>query len=222
MEDIYIIGAGGEAHDTEWLISRINKDCCNKGLSKLWKFCGFIDKEINTEEDIPIWDDEWFLNVKETTWCVCAIGAPRRRFQVIQKFKNNKHIRFATLIDPSAIVADTSTITEGSVIFAGAVVTVSAYIGKHTIVGLNATIGHNSKVGDYVSVFPGAHISGNVVVGNYSEIGTGANIIQGVHIGSQAVVGLGSSVIRDVDSNCTVIGNPAEIKFRHKTWKENS
>ena len=45
----------------------------------------------------------------------------------------------------------------------------------------------------------------------YTTVGTGTNIIQGLHIGKNSIVGAGSVVIRDIQDNCTVVGNPGRI-----------
>ena len=42
-------------------------------------------------------------------------------------------------------------------------------------------------------------------------LGSGSIILPGVTIGVNSVVGAGSVVTKDVDDNCVVAGNPAQI-----------
>ena len=58
---------------------------------------------------------------------------------------------------------------------------------------------------------PSVNVSGNVFIDKYTTVGTGTNIIQGLHIGKNSIVGAGSVVIRDIQDNCTVVGNPGRI-----------
>jgi acetyltransferase-like isoleucine patch superfamily enzyme len=64
---------------------------------------------------------------------------------------------------------------------------------------------------DFVSVFPGATISGDVHLGEGVTIGTGANVLPGISIGRYALVGAGAVVTRDVPDGVTVAGVPAKI-----------
>ena len=42
-------------------------------------------------------------------------------------------------------------------------------------------------------------------------MGTGVKIIQGITIGENVMIGAGAVIIKDVESNCTVVGNPGRI-----------
>ena len=86
----------------------------------------------------------------------------------------------------------------GTVVAAGARLTTGIAVGRHGYVGPNATIGHDCVLEDYVTVLPGATVSGNVHLGAGVSVGTGANIRQGVSVGEGATVGAGAVVLTDV------------------------
>ena len=74
---------------------------------------------------------------------------------------------------------------------------------------MNSTIGHDSVLDDFVSVYPGATVSGSVHLADGVTIGTGANVLPGVSVGAGAFVGAGAVVTGDVDPGVTVAGVPA-------------
>ena len=89
------------------------------------------------------------------------------------------------------------------------------------IINLDCTIGHDVILKEFVTLYPGVHVSGNVVIGNRTEIGTGTQIIQGKQVGDGAIVGAGTVVVKDIPSYCTVVGNPAKVIKLHEKHQEN-
>ena len=69
-------------------------------------------------------------------------------------------------VHPSAVVANTVSIDDGTVVMAGAVVNADAKIGKHCIVNTGALVGHECVIEDYVHIAPGVHLCGQVRVGD--------------------------------------------------------
>ena len=113
------------------------------------------------------------------------------------------------LVHPMATVGGDNRIAEGCVLAAGARVTTNITLGRHTQLHVNSTVGHDSVLDDFVSVYPGATVSGNVHLAEGVTIGTGANVLPGLPIGAGAFVGAGAVVTKDVDAGVTVAGVPA-------------
>ena len=202
MKNIVIVGSGGFARETKWIIDRIKRS------SGQWNFSGYIDKETNKENVIG--DDSCIFNMRKELSVVIAIGNPKLRMQLYNKYRDNIYIRFPNLIDPSVDIADSVELGEGNIICANNVLTVDISIGNFNIINLGCTIGHDVRIGDFNTINPGTNVSGNVKIGNLVDIGTGTKIIQGKEIDSESVIGAGAVVIKDVVSRATVVGVPAK------------
>lgn len=113
------------------------------------------------------------------------------------------------LIHPMATVGGDNRIADGCILAAGARVTTNTALGRHTHLHVNSTVGHDSVLDDFVSVYPGATVSGNVHLAEGVTISTGANVLPGISIGSGAFVGAGAVVTTDVAPGVTVAGVPA-------------
>ena len=115
--------------------------------------------------------------------------------------------RFATIIDPRAVVSPTSTVGHGSVVLAGSVVGAHATIGDHVIVLQNVGISHDDKIGDCTCIAVGASFSGGVRVGRNCFVGANSTIIRGP-IGEGSMIGAGSLIRCEVPPNEVWVGNP--------------
>jgi sugar O-acyltransferase (sialic acid O-acetyltransferase NeuD family) len=113
------------------------------------------------------------------------------------------------LVHPMATIGGDNRVAEGCILAAGARVTTNITLGRHTQLHVNSTIGHDSVLDDFVSVYPGATVSGSVHLAEGVTIGTGANVLPGVSIGAGALVGAGAVVTTDVTAGVTVAGVPA-------------
>ena len=83
------------------------------------------------------------------------------------------------------------------------------HIGKNTLISSQVTIlSHH-----YPKKIEGDREIGhvNTYIGDNCVAGISAIILAGVRIGDNVVVGAGSVVTRDVPSNVTIVGNPAQV-----------
>jgi sugar O-acyltransferase (sialic acid O-acetyltransferase NeuD family) len=139
-------------------------------------------------------------------YCIVAVGDNHVRIEIVKKLVGTK---FYTAIHPSAVIADTVKIGEGTVIMAGVVINVDTEIGKHCIINTAVTIDHDNRIGDFVHISPGAHLAGGVSVGEHSWICTGAVIINNIHVGEDVVLGASARALKDIDVPGVYVGTPA-------------
>lgn len=215
VKDLYIIGSGGFGREVAWLVNRINDQ------TPSWNLLGFLDDDKSKAGTVV--DDYTVIGgtdvLKESdreVYVVCAIGSARVRKALIERLSHFSNVRYATLIDPGAILSDRVTIGEGTIICAGSILTVDITIGKHVIINLDCTVGHDTVIENFVTMYPSVNLSGMVQVGESTEMGTGAQVIQQKKIGAQSVIGAGAVVIRDIPDSCTAVGNPAKVIKLHE------
>lgn len=208
MKDIVIVGKGGFAKETKWIIDRINHN------SATWNFLGYIDKTVD-EADV-IGDDNYILNINKKLSVVLAIGNPMVRNNIYLMYKENKYLEFPNLIDPSVKMSESVYLGEGNIICADNIMTVDISLGSYNIINLGCTVGHDVRIGNFNTINPGSNISGNAVLKDFIEIGTGAKIIQGITIEEGVIAGAGSVIISDIPAETTVVGVPAKIIKYHE------
>nr|WP_272874652.1 NeuD/PglB/VioB family sugar acetyltransferase [Roseomonas haemaphysalidis] len=110
---------------------------------------------------------------------------------------------------PSAVVAGTARIGDGSVLLPRVVVGAAATVGVSVILNTGCIVEHDATIGDAAHVAPGAVLGGGVRVGARALVGLGASLRPGVCIGADAVVGVGAAVVADVAPQARVGGVPA-------------
>jgi len=99
----------------------------------------------------------------------------------------------------------------GKVIYPGVRIGSDVQFGRHVHAQFNSVISHGCRIGDFVTICPGAVLSGEVTVEDDVFIGANATVIHGgITIGRGAIIGAGAVVIRDVPAGATVAGVPAK------------
>lgn len=148
--------------------------------------------------------------------CVIGIGAGQTRERLATHFAGV--ICFANLVHPDASFGRNQRAAvdarHGAIVYAGARLSNNVGLGNFVVINPNATIGHDTIVDDFVTICPGANVSGNVHIKTRAWIGAGAVIKQGsadrkLVIGADALIGLGSVVIEDCEAGGTYAGVPA-------------
>lgn len=96
-----------------------------------------------------------------------------------------------------------------------------AQIGRRLFIdhGMGVVIGETAIVGDDVTIFHGVTLGGtgkekgkrHPTVGNNVVIGAGAKILGNIYIGDNSKIGSNAVVLRDIPSDCTVVGIPAQV-----------
>jgi sugar O-acyltransferase (sialic acid O-acetyltransferase NeuD family) len=169
-------------------------------------------------DDIPLYAgvagfDGWAKgkDLRKTGFCI-AIGNPNGRARLrLSEFLQARGLLPVTLIHPTAWVAESAFIGQGTQIMAGAIVGCEARIGEQCIINTKASVDHEDILEDAVEVSPGATLCGEVRVGVNGWICAGATVLPRIKIGHDAIVGAGAVVLRDVPAATTVIGIPARL-----------
>lgn len=151
--------------------------------------------------------DEIYLNQNIFDEVVIAIGDNNVRKKVYSEFND---LNYATIIDPSAVIADDVSIATGTVVMPRVVINPKASIGTQVILNTGCIIEHECVLADFVHISPGAVLAGHVTVGKSSQIGANATVIQGKEIGNDVLVGAGAVVTKNIDRNRIVKGVPAK------------
>ena len=102
------------------------------------------------------------------------------------------------LVHPSAHVAPTAEIAEGTTVLARASIGPLTRVGRNCVITQGAVITHHCCIGDHVVVAPGALLAAGVVVGERATIGMGVSVYHDLKIGREAVVVNGVDVMLDV------------------------
>lgn len=206
MKDIVIVGSGGCARETKWLIEECNRE------ELQWNVLGWISREKpgTVISDLPVLgDDEWLVNRNKPISAVISVGNGGLRKKIVHYLRKNENIVFPNIVSPTVKMSNSVKMGIGCIIAAQTVFTVDISIGNFLVCNSFCSIGHDSIIEDYVSIFSGAHISGNVTLNDGVSIGTGSSVIQGITIGENTFIGAGAAVVRDIPASCTVVGVPA-------------
>ena len=178
VEEIVIIGAGGQGKEVAFFINRLNDK------SNEFNVLGFLDDnenlhnlEINGFKVLGGLD--WFDdNNHSNLHCILALGEPVVKKKVETKLEKFG-LKYANIIDPSAIIDNkTVNLGKGLIIAPGVVILPNVQIEDHVLINYNSVVGHDCKIGKYATLGPNVGLAGNVTINEGSYIGLGANVIQ--------------------------------------------
>lgn len=165
---------------------------------------------VRTEEEISPLVQEGFA-------FVIGIGNTKNRKAVWEKYPR---LNYANLIHPSATFGyrqcEEFQKKSGNIICAGARMMNQITPGNFGTFDLNCTVGHDCVIENFVTVCPGANISGNVLLQEGAYLGANSCVIQGksitkkMTVGRYATVGAGAVVTKNVSDNIIVKGIPAK------------
>ncbi|MEI7026255.1 NeuD/PglB/VioB family sugar acetyltransferase [Paenibacillus sp. y28] len=147
---------------------------------------------------------------------IIAVGRPDVRKRIYEAFPE---LAYVNIVHPGAALGSRQKAgllgRKGNIVFAGAQMTTGIRCGSFGIYNQNCTVAHDCIIENYVTIGPGASISGNVHLKEGAYVGTGAVILQGrslenkLEIGRCATIGAGAVVTKPVPDNQTVKGVPA-------------
>jgi sugar O-acyltransferase (sialic acid O-acetyltransferase NeuD family) len=139
---------------------------------------------------------------------IVAIGDNSTRAKVFAEW-SEAGLTPASVIHPSAVLAEDAAIGVGVMVAAGVIVSTQATIGDNAILNTGCTVDHDAVIGAHAHVGPGVSLCGGVRVGEGSLVGVGASVIPNTEIGSWATVGAGAAVTEAVPDHTVWGGVPA-------------
>ena len=203
-EAILIYGAGGHGRALVELVRAL----------PAWRLVGLVDDAPGAlpQLGLPLLGDAAVLSAlrgEGVAAAVIAIGDPAARRAVAVRLLTLGFC-LPVLAHPSAVLASSATIAEGTVVLPRVVLGAAARVGRLCILNTGAIIEHDAVLEDACHIGPGAVLAGGVTVGQGALIGAGAACAPGMSIGPGATVGTGAAVVTAVDVGETVVGVPAK------------
>ena len=202
-----IVGAGGFGRElVNWA-----GDCHKAGL--LPPIAGFLDDNPRAMEGFS-----YGVGVLEATssfvplpgdQLLMGIGDPGIKRRVADMLIDRGG-HFASMVHPTAVIAGSAKIREGSIFCPLSLVSADAVVGRFCNINVLSSIGHDARIGDYSTLSAHVDLTGSVFVGESVMIGTGAKVLPRVKIGAGAIIGAGSIVYRTVPAGRTVYAPPAK------------
>ena len=159
-----------------------------------------------TETAKDYFEDDYVLFM----YAIHPVGHGSLRVNLFEKLgiPDNK---LATIIHPSAFVANNAKIEPGVMIMSNCYVGPTTRIKKCALVMANSIVGHNTTVGAFCHLSVGSVTSSYVNLGIASDVTLNATVLDKVKVGKYAVVGAGAMVIKDINEEEVVVGNPARV-----------
>jgi sugar O-acyltransferase (sialic acid O-acetyltransferase NeuD family) len=162
----------------------------------------FVDDAYATDQTVPLsrFDPEQYE-------VLVAIGDSVSRRQMVARLP--RETRYFTFIHPTALLLDDVTVGEGSFIGAYSILTAQIQIGRHALLNRGNQVGHDAVAGDFLSLMPGAILSGSVCLGDEVYVGNNGCVREKVAICSGVTLGMGAMVVADIHESGTYVGVPA-------------
>lgn len=104
------------------------------------------------------------------------------------------------------VIGDNNRIGIHAAIMAGAT------IGNSNLIMNFVNIGHDCVIGDNNEIGAGTVVCGYVTIGNSNKIKVSCALRNRITIGSNNIIGMRANVVASIESNETVMGNPAKKK----------
>lgn len=183
--EIILIGGGGHCKACIDVIEAEGRFQI-KGILDLPELVGskILDYDIiGTDSDLH----KFVKEVKHFLITIGQIKSAEKRISLFQMVKNTGGT-LPAIISPTAYVAKTAHIGEGSIVMHQALVNANARVGANCIINSKALIEHDAMVGDHCHISTASVINGSVNVGEGTFFGSGAISVQGANIPANSFV----------------------------------
>lgn len=204
---IFIVGAGGFGREAALWI----RDMCPVAAEKMTGFLSADRRALDGYASrIPIVGDPAEFDPPDDSGFVLAIGIPVVRRHVAESLLS-RGARFLTVVHPTAIIAPTARIGEGSIICPYAIVSDSANVGRFTLMNYHSSIAHDASTGDFAVLSPYSALGGSAAIGDDTFLGLHATVAPGKKIGARSKVSANSCASHDAPPDALVYGVPCRI-----------
>lgn len=211
-EPLVLVGSGGFGRETAELVKAINASAVG---GPRWELRGFLDDDPElagtTVSGTPVLGgSELIADLPDARVVVCT-GNPTNfasKRRIVERLGLESE-RYATLVHPAAVLAESCSIRHGAVVFAGVVATADVRIGAHAGLMPLCVLTHDDRLGDFVTLASGVRLGGAVRVEQGAYLGAGCCVRENRTIGAGALVGMGAVVTRDVPAGEVWAGIPA-------------
>lgn len=136
-------------------------------------------------------------------------GATREKIAFMLAGMGIGSVRYASVVDSSAVVSDGSVIGAGCILLANVVLTAGVRLGSHVVAMPNVTFTHDDEVDDFATLAAGVSLGGGVHIGRRAYLGMNSAVREHLSVGSGATVGMGAAVLNDMPDDETWVGVPA-------------
>jgi NDP-sugar pyrophosphorylase family protein len=154
-----LIGNGGHARE---VMAQMNQ-----------RLIRFVDDKYWIEGDdklLPLSDFD-----PEIYEVMIAVGSSDDRLNISKKLP--KETKYFSFIHNTVLILDDSIqIGDGTFIGAYSVLTTNIKVGKHSLLNRSNHIGHDCQIGDYLTLMPGAIVSGDCNISDNVYVGTNSSI----------------------------------------------
>ena len=198
---ILIVGAGGFGREVRCWIGDTWPELAAGGV-------GFLDADVSRGgAHGPIVGDPESYEPLPGDGFVLGIGIPWVRRRVTENLAA-RGARFLTLVHPTAVVAPSAIIGEGTIVCPHTLVSADAMLGRCVLVNYHASVAHDAGVGDYAVLAPYATLGGFARVGADVFLGLHASVGPGRRVGDRCKVSANSCALADVPADTLVYGVP--------------
>ena len=139
-----------------------------------------------------------------------AIGVPYARRRVAETLFA-RGAEFLSLIHPTAIVATSARIGEGSILCPYSIASDACRVGRFVIMNYHTSLGHDASAGDFAVLSPYATLGGNAHVEDDVFLGLHASVGPGKTVGARSKVSANSCVLTSTPCDSIVFGVPGRI-----------
>lgn len=144
------------------------------------------------------------------SFVLCAgKGAAREKIAATLAGLGIGSVRYSSVVDRSAFVAEGSVLGAGCILLANVVLTAGVRLGSHVVAMPNVTFTHDDEVDDFATLAAGVSLGGGVHIGRRAYLGMNSCIRENLSVGSGSTVGMGSAVLRDMPDDVVWAGVPA-------------